>query len=259
MKTSENQIPWYSEEAGFFSEWYFSVVGIRPKDEIAPHECDFLEKVLNLKKGSKILDLCCGHGRITTELARRGYIMTGQDVNNYFLDIAGNKAREENLNINYIKSDMRRIPYQNEFDAVLNMFTSFGFFGSDEEDEKVIREVSRSLKTNGKFVMDYVNKDFIIRKYMTEDTRKIENGYVKIKREYDHIKSSHLDIFDIYINDKLVKHFTCDFRFYSVTELTSMFKRNGFRTLDVYGNFEFDPLSFDSKGCIIIAEKISGL
>lgn len=257
MKTSENKLPWYSEEAGFFSEWYFDVVGIRPKDEIAPHECDFIEKVLELKKGSKILDLCCGHGRITTELAKRGYNMTGQDINNYFLDIAGKKAREERLNINYIKSDMRKISYKNEFDAVLNMFTSFGFFGSDEEDEKVIAEINKALKPGGKFLMDYVNKDFIIRRYMTEDTRKIENGYVKIKREYNHVKSSHLDSFDIYINDKLVKHFICDFRFYSVTELTSMFERNGFRIQHVYGNFEFDPLSFDSRGCIIIVEKIS--
>jgi len=259
MKNNENQIPWYSDEAGFFGEHYFNIVNIVPVNEDTPNQCDFLEKVLDLKKGSKILDLCCGHGRITTELAKRGYNMTGQDINNYFLDIAGNKAREESLNINYVKSDMRKIPFKNEFDAVLNMFTSFGFFGSDEEDEKVIAEINKALKPGGKFLMDYVNKDFIIRRAKTEDTRQIKDGYVKIKRIYDHLKCSHHELFDIYQNDVFIKRVETDFRFYAASELARMLKVNGFKILKVFGGFDYSPLSFDSKGCIIIAEKISGV
>jgi SAM-dependent methyltransferase len=154
---------------------------------------------------------------------------------------------------------MREIPFENEFDAVLNMFTSFGFFGSDEEDGKVIKAVNKALKMGGKFIMDYVNKDFIIRRYTAEDRREITSGYVKIKRIYDHLKCSHLDLFDIYINDKLVKHVECDFRFYAVTELTAMLTRNGFKILNVFGNFDFAPLSFDTKNCIIVAEKVEDI
>jgi ubiquinone/menaquinone biosynthesis C-methylase UbiE len=256
MSNKQNNHPWYSEEAGFFSEWYFGIVGIKPKDEKAPIECDFIEKVLNLGKGTKILDLCCGHGRITNELAKRGYEMTGQDINRYFLDIAKRKTDEMGINIRWIKSDMRNVPFEKEFDAVINMFTSFGFFSSDEEDEKVIAQVSKALKKGGKFVMDYVNKDFIIRRYIAEDYREIENGYVKIKREYDHLKCSHKDYFDIYIDNKLVTQFENDFRFYSITELTAMFRRNGFKILNAYGGFDLSPLSFDCKNCIILAEKV---
>jgi ubiquinone/menaquinone biosynthesis C-methylase UbiE len=245
-----------SEEAGFYSEWYFGIVGIRQKDEKAPYECGFLEKVLRLKKGAKILDLCCGHGRITNELASRGYNMTGQDINRFFFKIAKKNADEAGLKINWVKQDMRRIPFKNKFDAVINMFTSFAIFSSDEEDEKVIKQVSKALKRGGKFVMDYVNKDFIIKRYLVDDKRKFKNGYVKIKREYNHIKSSHKDTFDIYIKGKLVKRLENDFRFYSVTELTSMMKRNGFKILNVYGGFGFEPLSFDTKNCIIIAQKM---
>src|SRR5690348_271959 len=102
MSKTENIHPWYSEEAGFFSEWYFGVVGIRPKDEKAPLECDFLEKVLKIDSGAKILDLCCGHGRITNELAKRGYNMTGQDINGYFLNIAKENADEKGLNVRWV-------------------------------------------------------------------------------------------------------------------------------------------------------------
>ncbi|MCI0449720.1 MAG: class I SAM-dependent methyltransferase, partial [Chlorobi bacterium] len=250
------KIPWYADETGFYSEWYFEIVGIEPKNENAPVECGFLEKVLKLKKGAKMLDLCCGHGRITNVLASRGYDMTGQDINRLYLSIAKKNADEKGLKIKWVKKDMRQIPFKNKFDAVINMFTSFAVFSSDEEDEKVIKQVSKSLKRGGKFVMDYVNKDFIIRRYLFEDRRKIKNGYVKIKREYNHVKSSHRDTFDIYIKGKLVKHIENDFRFYSVTELTSMMKRNGFKILNVYGDFNFAPLSFDTKNCIIVAEKV---
>lgn len=255
MTNTNTLHPWYTEEAGFFGEWYFDIVGIKPKDEKAPAECDFIENVLALPKAAKILDLCCGHGRITNVLAERGYKMTGQDINGYFLNIAKENAEEKGLSINWVKSDMREVPYENEFDAVLNMFTSFGFFGSDEEDEKVIKQVYKSLKPGGKFLMDYVNRDFIIRRFLAEDTRQIENGYVKIKRDFDFTKSSHKETFEIYQHDKCIKTANVNFRFYSVTELTSMFKRNSFKILNIYGGFDFQPLSFDAKNCIIVAEK----
>ncbi len=256
MNEKENKFPWYSEEAGFFSEWYFGIVGIQPKDAKAPMESNFLEKALRLKKGSKILDLCCGHGRITNELAQRGYDMTGQDINQFFLDTAQKRANELNLNINLIKSDMRDIPFKDTFDAAINMFTSFGYLGSDTEDEKVFKSVHKSLKPKGKFLIDYVNKDFIIKYYRTEEMRDIDNGYVKITREYDFLKSSHIDTYDVFIDGKFVKQFISDFRFYSVTELIAMLLRNGFRILNIYGGFNFEPLSFDTKNCIILAEKI---
>jgi SAM-dependent methyltransferase len=182
--------------------------------------------------------------------------MAGQDINGYFLDIAKKCAEGMNLNINWIKSDMRDIPFENEFDAVLNMFTSFGFLGSDEEDEKVITAINKSLKPGGKFLMEYVNKDFIIRRATAEDTRQIKNGYVKIKRIYDHLKCSHHEFFDVYQNNKFVKRVETDFRFYAASELAAMLKRNGLKIINVYGDFDYNPLSFDSKGCIIYAEKI---
>ena len=257
MNSKENKQSWYSEEAGFFGEYYFDIVNINPVNENTPHQCDFIEKVLGLSNDAKILDLCCGHGRITNELASRGYKMTGQDINQYFLNIAKKNADELDLNINWIKSDMRDIPFENEFDAVLNMFTSFGYLGSDEEDEKVISAVYDVLRPGGKFLLDYVNKDFIIKRFLAEDRREISNGYVSITRKYDFLKCSHSESYDIYQDDKFVKRFENYFRFYAASELASMLNRNGFRILDVYGDFDYKPLSLDSKGCIIVAEKIN--
>jgi SAM-dependent methyltransferase len=255
MNSEERKKPWYSEDAGFFGEYYFDIVNINPVNENTPKQCDFIEKILGLNNDAKILDLCCGHGRFTNELALRGYDLTGQDINGYFLNLAEKNAGEMNLNINWIKSDMRDIPFSNEFDAVLNMFTSFGYLGSDDEDEKVISAVHDALKPGGKFILDYINKDFIIRRFLAEDRREISNGYVIITRKYDFLRCSHFETFDIYLNDKFVKRFENHFRFYAASELVSMLERNGFKILDAYGDFDYKPLSLDSKGCIILAQK----
>jgi SAM-dependent methyltransferase len=256
MSNVKNNIPWYAEETGLFSEWYFELFGGKIGDERTSEHCDFLEKTLSLNKGAKVLDLCCGHGRITNEMAKRGYDMTGQDINNYFMGIAKKKAGELNLNIRWVNSDMRQIPFKEEFDAVVNMFTSFGYFDSDEENEKVIREVNKSLKQGGKFLIDFSHRDFVIKHYKFEDVMGIKNGYAKIKREFDYVKSSHVESIDIFINGEFVKQFLLYFRFYSVSELTAMLSRNGFKILSVYGGFNFRPLSFETNRCIILAEKI---
>jgi SAM-dependent methyltransferase len=257
MKKKENDPPWYAEEAGFFSEWYFDTVDIKPKNDNAPIECDFIERTLKppSKKDYKILDLCCGYGRITNLLAQRGYNITGLDLNQYFLELAKEEACKQGLDINWVKSDMRDIPFENTFEAVINMFTSFGYLSSDKEDEKVIQAVYRALKPKGKFILDYVNKDFIIRYYRTEEIRRIDKGELKITREYNFLKSSHIDTYEIITDGKTAKKFISDFRFYSVTELARMLVGNGFHILDVFGDYNSEPLSFDSKNCIILAEK----
>ena len=256
MTNTKNNNPWYTEEAGLFSEWYFELFGGKIGDERTSEHCNFLEKTLSLKKGGKILDLCCGHGRITNEMAERGYNMTGQDINNYFMGIAKKKAEELKLIIRWIKSDMREIPFKDEFDAVVNMFTSFGYFEKDEENEKVIKEINKSLKKGGKFIIDISNRDFVIRRYRFEDVMGIKNGYVSINRNFDHIKSSHAETMDIYINGEFVKRLNLYYRFYSVSELTDMLSRNGFKVISFYGGFNFIPLSFETNRCIILAEKI---
>lgn len=253
METSS--IPWYADENGFYSEDYFDIINIASVNEAVSAQCDFLEEVLKLPKSAKILDLCCGHGRLTVPLAMRGYHMTGQDINSYFLKLAGEEAEKNGLGVNFIRGDMRKIDFTGHFDAVLNMFTSLGALESDEEDEKVLREVFKALKPGGKFIIEYVNKDFIFRHFKETDKREIPGGYVEINRKYNHLTSSHRETYDIYRNGSLVKHTELKFRFYALTELFAMLKRSGFNVLDVFGGFDHIPVTFDTKSCVIISEK----
>ena len=135
-KMKKRKSEWFSEEAGFFGPGYLvEYAGILTSEKTRA-EVDFLVKTLCLKKGVKILDLACGHGRHTVELARRGFSMTGQDLNAFFLHEAKKAARRAEAKVRWVKSDIRQIPFQNEFDAVFNLFTAFGYFDSDDDHQK---------------------------------------------------------------------------------------------------------------------------
>ena len=250
------KIPWYADENGFYSKDYFDIINIASDNDLAASQCDFLGQVLKLPEGAKILDLCCGHGRLSLPLAQLGFEVTGQDINSYFLEIARAEARKMGIKVEFLQGDMRKIGFSSYFDAVLNMFTSLGALESDDEDEKVFREVHKALKPGCKFIIEYVNKDFIFRRFKETDTREIKGGHVEIKRFYDHISSSHRETYDIYRDNMPVKHIEIHFRFYALTELIAMLKRSGFSVIAVLGGFGDIPVTFDSKSCVIVSEKV---
>ena len=102
----------------------------RTVEERTKREVNGSIKVGRIKKGSKILDLPCGYGRHSVELAKRGFDIVGMDKSSSFLSIAKSKARGQNLKVNFIQGDMRQLPVQlfRKFDAVVNLSYSFGFF-----------------------------------------------------------------------------------------------------------------------------------
>jgi SAM-dependent methyltransferase len=155
--------PWYTEAGGFFGPGYLREYADLITPERTKAEVDFLEKILQLAGGVKSLDLACGHGRHTVELARRGYAMTGQDVNAFFLKEAAIAAQRAGVAVRWVHSDMRCIPFAAEFDVVLNLFAAFGYLESDTENQRVVPEVAKALRPRGKFVLDVVNRDRVMR------------------------------------------------------------------------------------------------
>lgn len=146
------------------SNWYAKIWTLDIKDqswvEDTKRQVDFLIEKLGLKSGAKILDLACGFGRHSLELARRGFDVTGVDITPDYIGFAKKTAEKEKLNARFICSDIRKVDFENEFDAVLNMADgAVGYLENDEENLKIFKVVSRALKSGGKHFMDIMNAD----------------------------------------------------------------------------------------------------
>lgn len=144
------------------SDWYRKIWSLDIRDqswvEDTNRQVDFLVKTLGLKGGEKILDLACGFGRHSLELARRGFCVTGVDITAEYVNFANALAEKEGLNARFLCLDIRQVPFENEFDVVLNMADgAVGYLENDRENEKIFDVVSRALKPGGKHFMDIMN------------------------------------------------------------------------------------------------------
>ena len=153
MKNSENS--WWSEKYGFFGDFYmegddseegYLVEKKQKLNERTKTEVNGVIKLLSLEDSAKILDCPCGYGRHTIEFARRGFDVIGSDINLVHLEKAKAQAKKKSLEIIFRKESMLNLNYSNKFDAVVNLFYSFGFFDTDEENEKVLQIFFNALK-----------------------------------------------------------------------------------------------------------------
>ena len=154
----DSKIPWWSEEYGFFGSFYmegdaskegYLIEKKQSLDDRTKAEVDGVIKLTGIKENARILDCPCGYGRHSIKLAKRGFKVVGSDINSAHLQKAIKDAKENSLSIALNKENMIDLKYDSEFDAVINMFYSFGFFDTDEENEKTLKNFYNALKLGG--------------------------------------------------------------------------------------------------------------
>jgi SAM-dependent methyltransferase len=131
--------------------------------EVSPHlkspedtrrEADLIERRLGLRPGARVLDVACGTGRLSIELASRGYSMAGVDVSRRSIDEARRRAAEADLHIEWHVMDVRAISWVEEFDAAFWFWGSFGYFDDERDNPRALEALSRALRTGGSFLLD---------------------------------------------------------------------------------------------------------
>lgn len=256
MSKANNKLPWYSKEDGLFSPSYVKDFEHITTNERTKLEIDFLEKVLKLKKGVKILDLACGYGRHSIELARRGYKVTGVDINSSLLKEAKRLARKSGVTITWVESDMRNLPFKESFDFILNLFTSFGYFDNDEDDKLIVQKVAQALKPGGQFVLDVDSRDSFVRNFTKIKCRKSsDDAIVLIERKFNFAESRiYAERTRISASGKRKKEYPT-LRIYTLTELIALCQSEGLTFMEAYGAYDGQKISFDSERCIVISEK----
>jgi SAM-dependent methyltransferase len=136
-----------------------------------------VEKILRLTgvRGGKALDLCCGPGRHSVALAKRGFAVTAVDRTRFLLEHARARAAQANLSVEFVLEDMRRFSRPATFDLIINLFTSFGYFEDQADDVRVLEIVRENLRPSGVFVLEMVSKERLARQFQATTSRELPN------------------------------------------------------------------------------------
>jgi len=245
---------WYTS---FFDDEWLQSIALHIPPERTAREVDFLVEALRLEPGARILDLACGHGRHSLELARRGYRVTGLDLSEPSLAIAREAAEREGLQVEFLHGDMREIPFVAEFDAVINMFTAFGYLESEAEDQRVLDGVARALKPGGAFLMDTINALWLFRHFRPFEWQELKGGTLLLeKRAYDPLTGRHNATWLLIHPDGRRHQQQGSFRLYTLVELAAMLRRAGLTVEATWGDFEAGEYGLDTRRMIVLARRL---
>lgn len=244
----------------WFEEWFdsplYEKLYSNRDEEEARQLITFLEETLQLNDCSSILDLGCGRGRHSITLAEHGYQVKGVDLSAEAIKTATSKAKDLNLeNVSFEVRDMRN-PLPQTFDAIVNLFTTFGYFEQDDENALVLDSVVRMLNKGGIFVLDYLNAEKVKRNYEPEEEGEFHEIHYQIKR-YVQNGAIHKDI--VFSGDGL-----SDSRIYServkLYELkwfkSEMSKRN-LQILKVAGDYKGGDFDRETSPRLLIISKLA--
>jgi ubiquinone/menaquinone biosynthesis C-methylase UbiE len=217
-------------------------------------EIDQIIHLTGITPGSSILDLCCGQGRHSLEFARRGFKITGVDRTEKYLEHAKRESSRENLSIEYIKDDMRRFRRENHFNAIIVMYTSFGFFANQKENIKVLTNCYYSLNKNGKMLIDLVGKEILKKKFKEHESFVIDGiTYIekrKVIGDWEKIENKW-----IMIKENEQKEFILTHWVYSAEEMKELLSEAGFSSMKKYGDLSGSKYDENAQRLIAIAVK----
>ncbi len=228
----------------------------------APAIADRVMSLAELSEGSTVLDAGCGVGRISVELAALGLKVTGTDIIQAELDTAAESARDEGVQIDFIKADMRKWSRPAAFDCVVNLYTSFGYCDTVEEDMLYLKNMCDSVRPGGTFIFEGTTRE-IAALYFTKGEVFDRAGYkvvtdFSVTGDWEGL-SSHWTLYPADADLKkaaapLVDH-TFIQRLYPATSLRDKILEYGFKSARVYGNWERAPYDQNAATCVIVAKK----
>lgn len=236
---------WY---ASWFDTPYYHIL-YEDRGYTEAHQfMDNLTKYLNLPEDGKILDLACGKGRHSIYLNSLGYNVTGVDLSVNSIAYA---KKHENDRLHFEVHDMCR-PFNDKFDAVFNLFTSFGYFDRTEDNLNTIKAIREDLNESGFGVIDFMNSDYVIENLVPEDVKTAGGIDFHLKRD---IKDGYI-IKDISFTDNGEDfHYQERVKAKTLTDFEALFDEAGVYLLDVFGDYKLRKFDKNTSERLIMIFK----
>jgi ubiquinone/menaquinone biosynthesis C-methylase UbiE len=235
-----------------FSEFYLRAYADDERDADADVQAQAAARLAACPPGGDLLDVPCGYGRHTIALARAGYRVVGVDRSRTLLAEARRRAGEGAPKL--VEADYRELPFPDEsFDAALNLFTSLGFYG-DEEDVKALAEIGRVLRPTGRLVIETMHRDRLVHGFHEQDWRLVGAGRLLLEQRSFDAAAGVAQTTQTLI-EKTGERDSRSFavRVYTATELVAMLNRAGFDDARCYGDLEGGP--FDTTTRLVIVAR----
>jgi SAM-dependent methyltransferase len=242
------QNEWFT--AWFNSKWYHLLYHNRDK-KAAEKEVESLVSVLNLAPGARILDLACGKGRHAIHLAHLGYEVTGLDISYESIAYA---RKLEHAGLEFFQHDMRLAFRSNYYDAVMNMFTSIGYFDRNSQNQMAINHMATNLKKGGVLLLDFFNSQYVIDHLVPHEVKQVQDTVFDIKKElaggFVHKTITFEAEGKVMIHREKVQLLTFE-------DFSNMFERAGLKMEAIYGDYLLAPFDLSaSRRLIMKARKI---
>lgn len=236
--------------ANWFDSPYYHLLYKNRDDKEAQSFIDNLICRLKIPKKSTILDVACGKGRHSIYFNKRGMKVEGIDLSHNSINIA---KKEENKTLNFSVYDMRKVFKKDAFDIIVNLFTSFGYFKKNEDEQKAITAMALSLKQEGTLIIDFMNTKKVIKNLVESERKEVDGVTFNIKRS---VRNNYI-IKDIIFSDngnnyqfqEKVKALTLD-------DFSKLISHAGLKIIDIFGNYRLkDFNALTSERLIIICKK----
>ncbi len=245
--------PWHDDD-GFWRDWRPMMFSAE-RWKRAPEEVEQIVKLLKLSPGARVLDLCCGPGRHSIELARRGFRVTGVDRTKTYLRDARRLARKEKLEIEFVLADMRRFRRPRSFDAAINMFTAFGYFKNKADDLRALNNVFASLRPGGVFLMDIIGKERIAKIFNPRTWHREPDGTIILEERWLEDDFGWIENRWTMIRKGRMRTHRVAHRLYSAVELRDLLKQAGFARAKAFGTLDGAPYDQSAQRLVIVARK----
>jgi SAM-dependent methyltransferase len=240
--------PWYEE---VFDEDYLRTLPFMTAEQTG-REASFIRDALSPPKDGEVLDVGCGYGRHAIDLAQQGLRMTGLDLSLPLLIHAADDAQRRGLAVNFVHADMREMTFDSQFDAAYCVLSSFGYF-DEETNLRVATAVCRALKPGGRFLLDIINRDYIVGDLPSRVWWEGDGCVVLEEVDFNYHTSRVLIRRSVVFGNGRQSEQEISMRAYSLHELGKLLRQAGLRVLQVSGSLATKSRFFGAASRNIIA------
>ena len=236
----------------WFKDWfntsYYHILYKERNDSDAQLFTKNITEFLSIPKSNHILDLPCGKGRHSVFLNSLGYNVTGADLAENSIKHA-KKIKNETLNFEV--HDMRK-SIKNKYNAIFNLFTSFGYFEDDKEDILILENIKNGLKKDGFFVFDFLNADKVKANLVAKETKVVDNISFKITRE---IKNGFILKNISFFADGKQHQYTERVKYLDKEKMKLYFEKVGFTITNIFGDYNLSDFNIQNSNRLILVAK----